>query len=302
MAEILDKLNIVPTNDKGNDVWYLSPFRNEKTASFHVSRKKNKWYDFGERVGGDVVGFVCKYLEFCGEPHSVSDALRLLRKMWGSQAISLTLPQRKTPTEEAEEAEPALRLKKVEPLTKMGLGNYLEKRGIPLDVAKRHLFQIRVHNKKTDKCFRTLGFKNEDDGWELRNPFFKGVLGPKTITAIPREQNTKLEAIHIFEGFLDLLSAIAQMKGKGFKHDVIVLNSIACIPKALPYIQGYGYKVIYTWMDNDDAGSKATEIFAEFAKTEEGLLHKPMNDLYKPHKDVNEWWMAKQGLKELAND
>ena len=37
MAEILRKIGSRPVKQRGNDIWYLSPFRNEKTASFKVN-------------------------------------------------------------------------------------------------------------------------------------------------------------------------------------------------------------------------------------------------------------------------
>jgi hypothetical protein len=49
-------------------------------------------------------------------------------------------------------------------------------------------------------------------------------------------------------------------------------------------------------MDNDESGKKATEALEQFARTEEGLKHIPMNDRYAPYKDVNAAHMAKLGL------
>ncbi len=42
----------------GDEQWYLSPFREEKTPSFKTNATKNVWYDFGEAKGGDVIGLV----------------------------------------------------------------------------------------------------------------------------------------------------------------------------------------------------------------------------------------------------
>jgi len=79
--------------------------------------------------------------------------------------------------------------------------------------------------------------------------------------------------------------------------DAIILNSVACMDKAFPFIEKYGYEKLYTWMDNDVAGDKATAAWKEFAATEEGLIHIPMNHVYKEHKDVNAWHMHTLGLK-----
>ena len=39
---------------KGNVVWFRSPFRNERTASFKVDTQRNVWFDFGLGKGGDI--------------------------------------------------------------------------------------------------------------------------------------------------------------------------------------------------------------------------------------------------------
>ena len=44
---------------KGNRIWYKSPFRNERTASFMVSEKA--YHDFGDGWHGDVIDFVERY-------------------------------------------------------------------------------------------------------------------------------------------------------------------------------------------------------------------------------------------------
>ena len=46
---------------RGADTWYLSPFRDEKDASFKVNRNKNVWYDHGLGKGGRLVDFVMEF-------------------------------------------------------------------------------------------------------------------------------------------------------------------------------------------------------------------------------------------------
>ncbi len=40
LPEILNKLGKTPDKTKGNDLWYKSPFRYEKTASFKINTLK----------------------------------------------------------------------------------------------------------------------------------------------------------------------------------------------------------------------------------------------------------------------
>ncbi len=290
LPEILSKIELKPTKQKGIDLWYLSPFRAEKTASFHVNTKRNVWFDFGDNIGGDTVAFVCCYLKSQDENHSVSDALRWLKNMAG---YIPTVSPEFIPNFTQEDS--SLTLKKVTSLRHPLLIKYLENRGIPYEIGKQYLSEVKLLNKETQSQFFALGFKNEDGGYELRNQFFKGCIKPKTITFI-RGKIPKPDGVHLFEGFMDYLSAITSRNGKPFDDDAIVMNSLSCMKDASAYIKNYGYRFAYTWLDNDNAGNKARKAFAEFFKTEEGLEHKPMESIFAPYKDVNEWHVAKLNL------
>lgn len=78
LAQILAKLNLYPAKQTENESWYLSPFRSEKSASFHVHNHKNLWFDFGEGKGGDTISLVQAILQLLGQDDSVSAALQWL--------------------------------------------------------------------------------------------------------------------------------------------------------------------------------------------------------------------------------
>jgi DNA primase len=50
-----------PIKIRNVDYWYLSPLRDEKTASFKVNRRLNKWYDHGLGKGGNIIDFAILY-------------------------------------------------------------------------------------------------------------------------------------------------------------------------------------------------------------------------------------------------
>lgn len=290
VSEILNKLGLKPVKQTRNDLWYLSPFRNEKTPSFHVNVNRNVWYDHGDAIGGDALALVCKHLEKSGTQCTPTEALRWLRNMFQSYSIATV----KREYDHQLAPLPTI-LKSVKPIKHAALIHYLAERGIPLSVAKTYLQEIRVENKATNKTFFAVGMKNEDKGYEYRNLYFKGCVGTKSITFI-RGEIPKPPTIHIFEGFMDFLSVITQHEGKRLKHDAIILNSLSQIKEATAYIKGYGYEKAHTWFDNDEAGKNATAAFSEFCKTEPDLKHQPMNRHYAPYKDVNAAHMAKLGL------
>jgi hypothetical protein len=61
MIDYLSSLNHHPQRVHHQDFWYLSPLREERTASFKVNRTLNVWFDFGIGKGGDVIDFSTMY-------------------------------------------------------------------------------------------------------------------------------------------------------------------------------------------------------------------------------------------------
>lgn len=291
MAEILQKLNYEPKRITASKALYSSPLRNEKTPSFYVYLKTNRWYDYGEGTGGDLVDFVCRYLKACKEPCNMPDALRWIKNMAGDNYTIMSIPV----FAEQRQDDPVLVLKSQRVIQHPGLIQYLDRRGIDIKLGRRLFQELHVHNTETKKNFFALGFRNEDGGYELRNPFFKGTLRPKAVTFI-RGRKPKPEGIHLFEGSLDYASAVHDLPGQEFDEDTIVLNSISMMNQAFSYIKNYGYKTAYSWMDNDDAGRKAAILLSAFFQTESDIRHIKMNRMYAPHKDVNAWHMHKHNL------
>jgi CHC2 zinc finger/Toprim-like len=288
ITDILEKMGVHPSRKNNNDWWYKSPFRNEKTPSFHVNINKNVWYDFGESMGGDSVSLVCHYLRQSRLCHTVSDALRWLDNMFheGISIASLNIDHC--------QQESDTMVKSSKPLSHIALIRYIESRGISQSIAQKYLKEIRIYNKSSKKEYFAAGIKNEEGGYDYRNPYFKGCVHRKTITFI-RGTTPKPDGIHFFEGFMDFLTAIMQNEGKKFEDDVIILNSLSCLPDATGYIRGYGYRTAWTWLDNDDAGKRATHALGKYLEKER-ILHIQMNPSYWPYKDLNECHMANLSL------
>jgi DNA primase len=289
LSAILKYLGFKPAAVKGSRLTYLSPFRNEKTPSFHLETNKNVWYDFGEGRGGTAIDFVCLYLEKHGEDHNVVDALRWLGNMKDLP------PVQAAPLENPVNDAPVLELRKIYALQNDSLINYLHARGIPLPFAKRYLKEAHVRNANSGKTFFAIAIENESGGYELRNKFFKGCIAPKGISVI-RGRETLSHEVHVFEGIFDFLSALAYQKTNRFNGDAIILHSVSSLKQAFPYIRNYSYKIVYSWLDNDDAGKRTQEELAKFIKSEGNLALRPMNAEYAGHKDVNAWHMCKLQL------
>ena len=271
----LESLSIKPQKVNGNDYWYLSPLRDEKTPSFKINRKLNVWYDHGLGKGGKLVDLGI-LLHHC----SVQEFLEKLN----TQGDSFSFHQPVMPPQKSDEfAEKKIKLMEINPLTDPILCHYLETRYIPVEIAKNYCRQITYLNGQ--KQFHAIGFKNNSGGFELRSPDFKSTVSPKDFTFLNAQ---KWNAVAVFEGFIDFLSLIAS--GKQMLPELtnfLVLNSLSFFEKARPVMEQH--ERIYLLLDNDAAGKNCT-------KHALGLSHK-YNDLsnkYQQDKDINEWLMKEK--------
>ena len=271
----LESLSIKPEKVNGNDYWYLSPLRDEKTPSFKINRKLNVWYDHGIGKGGKLVDLGI-LLHHC----SVQEFLEKLN----TREHSFSFHQPTIPLQKSEEVvENKIKLIAISPVTDPILCHYLETRNIPVEIAKNYCRQITYLNGQ--KQFYAIGFKNNSGGFELRAPNFKSTISPKDFTFL---NSQKWDAVAVFEGFTDFLSLIAS--GKEMLPELtnfLVLNSLSFFEKARPVLEQH--ERIYLLLDNDTAGKDCT-------KRALGLSYK-YNDLsekYLQEKDINEWLMKEK--------
>src|SRR5690554_3880056 len=79
ISVVMDKLGFCIIRTYSSDLWYKSPFRKEKTASFKVDSKKNLYYDFGEGKGGNVFDLIMQLKDY-----NFKEALHFLRNEFDS--------------------------------------------------------------------------------------------------------------------------------------------------------------------------------------------------------------------------
>lgn len=93
-----------------------------------------------------------------------------------------------------------------------------------------------------------LGWQNQSGNWEFANVNgFKSSIGPKDISVIEGDQRRTV----IFEGYMDFLSWL-EMENVQPRPTVIVLNSVALLPRAVDKLANAGE--VYAYFDNDNAG------------------------------------------------
>jgi hypothetical protein len=197
--------------------------------------------------------------------------------------------------------ETGLTISWVLPLRHKALLNYVQERNIDIEIAQQNCKQVHYLNK--GQSYYAIGFKNDSGGWELRNRYSK-ICTSKNITVINPQnisQPNGNNACLVFEGFMDYLSYQTinkYMIPHGWRENandcVIVLNSTANLARAKPLLEQQF--VVNSFLDNDDAGKRATDEIRKMVKSGH-----PMWDAsicYQKHKDLNDYLMSLPKLKQ----
>ena len=267
LVEFLNQLGYQPTGRDSKGLWFYAPYRSERKPSFHVNPNRQVWFDFGTGAGGDI-------FSLAGEMSGETDFLRQADYIAEKMRLPVATPYKPTPFAE----EPTFENIEVSRLESPVLLRYLADRGIPKEIAQRYCVQVdyELHGKR----YYAVGFPNNANGLELRNPFFKGSYPPKHITLIANGN----ARCNVFEGFIDFLSAERLDYNDGL--DTIVLNSVSNLQKAIPALGNY--TVIQCYLDNDTAGRAAlARLQREFG---DRVMDK--SALYPDHKDLNDYLMS----------
>lgn len=259
----LSQLGIEPRKITGNEFWYYSPFRDEKTPSFKVDRNKNVWYDWGEGNGGNLIDFAIRYHK-C----TVGEFLASIKG-------TLTMPKPGAVTPKPREEDSTIKIIGERRLWSYALLDYLKQRNIPVSIADQYCCELNYSLK--DKCYYGIGFRNDHGGYEIRNAHFKTSSSPKWFTHI----DNGAKRICVFEGFFDFLSFLtlhAHQPPQQF--DYLILNSLSFFEPAREVMERRDQ--IHLYLDSDKPGQK----FATYARS----LDKRYIDesaFYKNHKDLS---------------
>jgi len=274
MVMYLSGLGYEPVKITSVDYWYLSPLRNEKTASFKINRRINKWYDHGLGRGGNLVDFAILF-------HSctVGEFLKLING-------NIRLQEPVIHQDEESSTEHKLFVLGDFMLSSFGLLNYLQERRIPIDIADQFCREVRY--QVNDKIYYGIGFKNDSGGYEIRNRYFKGSSSPKNITTI----DNKAKEVAVFEGFFDFLSFMAIHQNQEHTDmDFMILNSVSMFHRARPFMENHD--TIRLYLDRDATGQNFTQ---------KALLirdkYRDESEPYKNYKDLNDWLVSIGNRKE----
>ena len=287
IVEYLERKGIKPVRRTPAYALYQSPLREDMHPSFKVDTEKNLWIDYAEGRGGSIID-LCMRLEGC----TLLEAIRQLGRNAPDDTAHSPQRERVQDTSKQESirqaaANGARRMIGISDTLPSHLQKYLtEDRCINIEKAMPFLRSISYEVRGLH--YQAIGFANQSGGYELRDSgSFKGTIAPKDITPIfmDRSRNKvtdKIQPVCVFEGFMDFLSFLSM------KEEVtsacLVLNSVSNVARAIRYLNDRHLTHIRAFLDNDDAGRKATNdfIWAGF-KVEDMSVH------YGRFKDLNEY-------------
>ncbi|MPT32070.1 MAG: DNA primase [Chryseobacterium sp.] len=270
IRSVLESFSLFPVKENRRTAFYFALDREEKVPSLCVDFIRNMAFDFGTGKGYDVISIV-QQIKKC----SVAEALKYL------SSFNLTVNIERF----AEEIQPetSYRILKVEEVRHPALIQYLDSR----KVSEQKKWVREVHYELNGRKYFGIGFKNDSDGFEIRNKYAKLCLGSKDVTWINNSNNINNE-VAVFEGFFDYLSFRNVESQFNLTCDCLVLNSTAMLFKAERVLKDY--RKILLFLDNDANGkSLALKVRDWYANVDDCSL------IYSGFKDLNEWFVKEKG-------
>lgn len=264
VEDILQSLGHLPTKQNEKEAWFINPFSKENNASFKINKNLNYWYLFSEGIGGNNIDFMKKYLNA-----SISEVLD-----WAENQNFSSFHQQ-TKNQKLFNLPKTYEILEVKEIQHPALLQYLKSRKVE---NQKHLVS-EIHYQMNDKKYFGICFKNDSDGFEIRNAYSKICLGKKDISTIKNNSSS----LRIFEGFFDFLSFknIENYLEKE-QSDYFILNSVSMLNKIKIEIKNY--ENIELYFDNDGAGNRAVEIMKKEKNEAEDC-----RVLYSDFKDLNDW-------------
>ena len=266
-----------------------SPFRDERTPSFHILAGGYGWVDFGDGTKGGVIDLVMR-LEHCDRYFAIK---RIIEIKNGGRFF---IPVSKQISQSAYRQAPALKVMSSAFISDDTLLRYASGRGISEDILRLYCREVAVRKGRSNSVQSYIGFPNNGDGFVLRSAE-SGPCGKRCTNSAPTYLSPDgiLIAepadctVAIFEGFFDFLSFIERRRsthGIIPDCDICVLNSVTNMKRSLDFI--LGHESIDLFLDNDKAGRATSDAIIKAASGSSVLDHYRE---YAGYGDFNEFHM-----------
>lgn len=269
IRNVLQGFSLFPSKENSRKAFYYAIDREEKTPSLHVDFETNMAYDYASGKTYDIVSIV-QAIKLC----SVSEALEHLAQNDFSSTNEMEIALKKE-----KETIHSFCILENKTIQHPALIKYLQ--GRQITNFNNHITEI--HYMNNGKKYFGIAFRNDSQGYEIRNKYAKLCLGKKDMTTFVNGYNI----VRVFEGFFDFLSFLEYSKLLEPLSDYIILNSVSMSKQIGLHINTY--EIVELYLDNDGAGNCATE--------EIKLQHSNVIDnrlLYQNYKDFNEFLIHKK--------
>lgn len=254
-----------PIDTKGKDKVMIKAFwRGDTNDSVSINITQNIWCDFGTNAGGSIIDLV-SVIDGISPIDAVNKLLRGKYGRFSFTALNDEAVKKKTTT-----------INKVCEITHPALIKYLwEVRKIPNTIYLQYLKE--VHYTVNGREYFSIGFRNDNGGWVLRNASFKGCTNQHHTYF-----NNGKGMLAVFEGVFDFLTYLA-VNGM-YNYDYLILNSTVNISKAVSIFAKYN--TVSCYLDNDAAGRTALASIGAHCPDANVT---DLSDIYNGYKDLNEW-------------
>lgn len=289
--------------------WYCSPWRDERTPSFVLSKDRMAFFDHGEGYGGNIINLAFRM----SKTDDVGEALRYIDSVMGAgYIVRPTRVEFKPMTEpiepyysliEADDFEPFDRFRQLTPH-----GKYMASRGLDLEGIAPYINNVKFNVKNDVKkgVINGVGMVNASGGYETRAKLFgteykKTTVGEKDITIFQAKdsaynaQDWHRKPWFAFYSMMDFLTFITLDKPPMGAYNFTVIHGDGLASKAIEYLSKIEPCTLIHYPHNDHNGNGQRAMFDIMA----GLptwKHGDRMYSYEPYKDLNEWHMDKTDI------
>lgn len=259
---ILQSMGFSTKKHGGN---YKAPWRNETKGSLKIYPEDNSWCDFGGgKCGGDSIDFYRKIVG-CDFQTAVNELCSL-----GNHPSVADLKDVRDA-----QSKGGFIIKSVGDITDSTLRQYARMRCIDESILDKYCVQLTYSPQSNPKyTFKAIGFKNDSGQYEMSGYNARNGDRFKAISGAPKDISSYLcgnSKLLIFEGFFNMLSLFSMPDWMPYieQYDIIVLNSVSNVDKAVQALSGYRYDKVGFLLDADSAGVEAKRKLSQTIQSDE---------------------------------
>ena len=234
--ELQEKGLLIYEGEKDGKHIFREYFKDKPSISLNES---GYWYDWENKEKGSIIEAVIKFEHY---------------KSWLEAALYLKgeINHFKSSEQEAKNEKKKV-LSEGQVVFKNYTQYYEKSYGIPADLVKRHLSQVRYELPNGKICYG-VGMKNVSGGYELINGRFVSKVGKQDVTTLTYDNENK--NVLIFNYTEDYLLYLTKQGVDRSREDVIILNGENQIEKAKELLSNKNYEKIVYITDNEIVAPK----------------------------------------------